>query len=99
VQDEQVDLVDAELAGNLLRRVQGGVVPVVADPHLRLQHHLLTRNPAAAQTFTDLPLVSVRGGGVNVTVADLERGPDGGNRLGWWGLEDTEADGGQGDAV
>jgi hypothetical protein len=32
VQEQQVDLVDAELAGALVERVQRGVVAVVADP-------------------------------------------------------------------
>ncbi len=42
VQDQQVDLVDAELAGRLLEAVQGLVVAVVADPDLRLHEHLAT---------------------------------------------------------
>ena len=37
VEDEQVDLVDAKLAGALLEAVQSFVVPVVADPYLGLQ--------------------------------------------------------------
>src|SRR3984893_10097029 len=37
VEEQQVDLVDAKLAGALLEAVQSFVVPVVADPDLRLQ--------------------------------------------------------------
>jgi hypothetical protein len=40
VQDQQVDLVDAELPGALLKAVQRLVIAVVADPDLRLQKHL-----------------------------------------------------------
>ena len=40
VEDQQVDLVDAELAGALLEAVQSPVVSVVADPDLGLQEHL-----------------------------------------------------------
>jgi hypothetical protein len=37
VQDQQVDLVDAELAGALVEGVQRLVISVVADPDLGLQ--------------------------------------------------------------
>ena len=40
VQDQQVDLVDAELTGALLEAVQRLVVSVVADPDLGLQEDL-----------------------------------------------------------
>jgi hypothetical protein len=36
VQDQQVDLVDSELAGAFVEAVQGLVVAVVADPDLGL---------------------------------------------------------------
>ena len=41
VQDEQVDLVDAELAGALVEAVQRLVVAVVADPDLGLDEDLV----------------------------------------------------------
>jgi hypothetical protein len=40
VQDQQIDLIDAELAGALLEGVQRLVVSVVADPDLGLQEDL-----------------------------------------------------------
>jgi hypothetical protein len=40
VQDQQVDLVDPELAGAFFKAVQGLVVAVVADPDLGLQEDL-----------------------------------------------------------
>ena len=40
VQDQQVDLLDAELAGALVEAVQRFVVAVVADPDLGLQEDL-----------------------------------------------------------
>src|SRR5438034_10927430 len=40
VEEQQVDLVDAKLAGALLEAVQSFVVTVVADPDLRLQENV-----------------------------------------------------------
>jgi len=40
VEDQQVDLIDTELAGALLEAVQSFVIPVVTDPDLRLQEDL-----------------------------------------------------------
>src|SRR6478735_6320590 len=48
VQQEQVDLLDPELAGTLVERVQGLVVAVVADPDLRLHEDLRPVQPRAA---------------------------------------------------
>ena len=71
VQDQQVDRVDAELAGGLVERVQRRVVPVVADPDLGLDEDLVASQPGLADRLADLTLVAVRGGGVDVPVADL----------------------------
>ena len=71
VQDQQVDLVDAELAGALVERVQGRVVAVVADPDLRLDEHLVAVDAGPADGLADLALVAVRGGGVDVPVAGV----------------------------
>ena len=76
VQDQQVDLLDAELAGGLVEGVQGLVVAVVADPDLGLDEHLGAVEARAADAFADLALVAVGRGGVDVPVADLERGLD-----------------------
>ena len=45
VQDEQVELVDAELADRLVERVQRLVVAVVADPDLGLDEHPARSRP------------------------------------------------------
>ena len=70
VEDEQVELVDTELAGRLVERVQRLVVAVVADPHLGLDEHRGPVEAGAADAIADLPLVAVRGSGVDVPVAD-----------------------------
>ena len=49
VQDQQVDLVDAELAGALVEAVQGLVVAVVADPDLGLDEDLGAVDAGAAR--------------------------------------------------
>ena len=99
VEDEQVDLLDAELAGALVEGVQGLVVAVVADPDLRLDEHLLARQAGVADGVADFAFVAVGGGGVDEPVAGLQRGGDG--LLGdvGWCLEDAEAEGGHGHAV
>ena len=99
VQDQQVDPVDAELAGALLEAVQRLVVAVVADPDLGLQEDVGPVDAGVGDGLADLALVPVRGGGVDVPVAGRERGLDRGAGLLRRGLEDTEADGGHLDAV
>ena len=99
VEDEQVDLVDAELAGALVEGVEGLVVAVVADPHLGLDEHVVAVDAAAADGVADAALVGVGGGGVDVAVADAQGGLDGGGGLVGRGLEDAEAEGGHLDAV
>ena len=44
MQEQQVDLVDAQLGSALVERVQRGVVPIVANPDLRLQEHPTASN-------------------------------------------------------
>ena len=75
---QQVELLDAELAGALVERVQRVVVAVVADPDLRLDEHLVAVDAGAADALADLALVAVGGGGVDQPVADGERRLDGG---------------------
>jgi hypothetical protein len=99
VQDQQVDLVDAELAGALVECVQGLVVAVVADPYLGLDEHLVAGQPRAADGFADLAFVAVGGGGVDEPVPGLQgrvHGVRGDLRR---GLEHPEAEGGHLDAV
>lgn len=73
VQDQQVDLLDAELAGTLVERVQRLVVSEVADPHLGLDEHRRPVQTGAADRLPDLALIAVGRGGVDVAVARRQR--------------------------
>ena len=90
VQDQQVDLLDAELAGALSKACSVGVVAVVADPDLGLDEDLVAAQSGAADRLADLALVAVGGSGVDVAVAGLQRGSDSGDGLLGRGLEDAE---------
>jgi hypothetical protein len=81
VEQEEVDLVDAELAGALVEGVQSGVVAVVGDPGLGLDEDVGAVESGAADGFADLTLVAVGGGGVDEPVAGGQCGLDGGDRL------------------
>jgi hypothetical protein len=93
VEDQQVDLVDAELAGALVEGVQGLVVAVVGDPDLGLDEDLRAVETRATDRFADLALVAVRRGGVDVAVTGRQRGLDRCDRLVRSLLEDTEPQG------
>jgi hypothetical protein len=99
VQDQQVDLVDAELAGALVEGVQRLVKSVVADPDLGLQEDRRTATLRRVHRFANLALVTVRGGRVNVAVAGVERSRNRAARLVRRRLEDAESDRGHLDAV
>jgi hypothetical protein len=76
VQEQQVDLVDSELAGALLEAVQRLVVAIVADSDLRLQEDLVAVQAGTVHRFSDLALVAVGSGCVNLPVAGRQRRPD-----------------------
>ena len=99
VQDQQVDLVDAELGGALLEAVQRLVVAVVADPDLGLDEDLVAGEAGAVDGLADLALVAVRRGGVDVAVAGAQRRLDGRAGLVGRGLEHPEPEGGHRDVV
>jgi hypothetical protein len=93
VQEQQVDLVDAKLAGALLKAMQRFVVAVVADPDLRLQEDLRSTDVRVVHGLADLALVAVGSGGVDEAVSGIERCPDRIARLVGWRLEHTEPEG------
>jgi hypothetical protein len=99
VQDQQVDLFDAELGGAFLERVERRVVAAVADPDLRLEEDVGAVDPRAPDAFPDLAFVAVAGCRVDVPVADAQRLMDGGDRLFRRSLEDAVAECRQVDAV
>jgi hypothetical protein len=99
VQDQQVDLVDPEFPRALVERVQRLVVAVVADPDLGLDEDLRAVDAGAPDGVTDLALVEVGGGGVDVAVARGQRRLHCGDGLLGRRLEDPEPQGGDLDAV
>ena len=99
MQDQEVDLLDAELGGTLLEAVQGLVVPVVADPDLRLEKDLGPVDVRVSQTFADLLLIAVGSGGVDVAVSGGQCRLHCSARLVGRGLEHAESECGQVDAV
>ena len=92
VQDQQVDLVNAQLKGALLEAVQRLVVSVVADPDLGLQEDFGPVQLGAAHCLADLALVSVGRRRVDVSVPGAECGADGISGLVRGRLEDAEAE-------
>jgi hypothetical protein len=99
MQEQQVEVVDAELAGALVERVQRGVIAVVADPDLRLKEDVIAGDARAANAFADLALVAVGGGCVDQPVADTQRRLEGRGGLLGRRLEDAESESGHRDAV
>ena len=99
MQDQQVDLVDAELARTLLEAVQRLLIPVVADPDLGLKEGLRALEARTPELLSDLPLVAVRRCRVDVPVAGCQRRLDCRPSLLRRRLEDTKSERGQHDTV
>jgi hypothetical protein len=93
VQDQEVDLVDPELARALVEGVQRLVVAVVGDPDLRLDEDLGAVEAGATDRLADLALVEVCRGGVDVSVPGGQRRLHGRDGLVRGRLKDAEADG------
>src|SRR5450755_2816156 len=73
---EQVDVVEAQLAEGCLERAVSVVRPVVAVIELAGDEHLCSVQAGAAYGLPDAALVAVHLGGVDVPVAHLECGAD-----------------------
>jgi len=99
VKDEQVELLDAELACALVEGVQRLLVAVVGDPDLGLEEDVGAVEPGRTDRLADLALVAVGGGGVDVAVAGVERGSDRVAGLVGRRLKDAQAEGPQFDAA
>jgi hypothetical protein len=65
MQEQQVDLADAQLAGALAERVQRRVVAVVGDPQLGLHENLVPLDSRSANALAHLALVHIGGRGVD----------------------------------
>jgi len=73
MKQQEVEAIDTEFGRALLERVQRGLVSVVADPHLRLEKDLRTRDTRSSKPFTDLSLVEVGCGSVDETIPMTDR--------------------------
>jgi hypothetical protein len=91
MQQQEIDLLDAELARALVEGVQRGLVAVIADPDLGLDEHVRGGSARAADAVPNFALVAVRGRGVDQSVADAQRRLDGRGGLLGRGLEDAES--------
>ena len=94
VQQEEVDVVDAEPPQAAVEADECLVVAVVADPELGDDEDLAAVDRGASDPLADLALVAVCGGGVEERVAVRDRGLDRNGRLLRRALEDAEAEAG-----
>jgi hypothetical protein len=94
VQQEEVDVVDAEPAKAAVEADECLVVAVVADPELRDDEDLAAVDPGSPDRLADLVLVAVGSGAVDERVAVSDRGFDRVRRLVRRALEDAEPEGG-----
>ena len=99
VQDEQINLLEAELRRRLLKSVQRLIVSVVGDPNLGLDEDVRAVEAGTAQRLPDPLFVAVGSGSVDVAVSDLEGSLHSHHRFLGRGLVDTKANLGKGDAV
>jgi hypothetical protein len=99
VEQEEVDVVEAEPAQAAVEAGECLLVAVVADPKPRRDEHDAAVDSGAADAFADLALVAVDGGGVDEPVAVRDRRLDGADGFRGWTLEDAQSERGHLDAV
>jgi hypothetical protein len=99
VDQVEVDVIHLELVEAGLERPRRGVIAMVGVEALRRDEELGAVQPRRADGLADLRLVAVGLGGVDVAVADLDRGQDVPGRLLRRDLEDADAELGDGDVV
>ena len=92
MQDQQVDVFDAELADALLEGVQRLVVSVVADPNLGLQEDLRSVQIRGVHRLGDLALVAVGRRRVDVAIAVAKGDSDGVGGFVKWRLVHAETE-------
>ena len=92
VDQEQVDGVDAQVGERLVGGLECVVVRVESVVELAGDEHLVARDVGPVDALTDLLLVAVHLGRVDVAVADVERGPHRVDRLLRLDLEHTETE-------
>jgi len=99
VQQDEIDVVDAEAAQTSVEADERLVVAVVADPELGDDEDLAAVDPGAPDRLADLALVAVGGGGVDERIAVRDRSLDRARRLLGRALEDAKSEGGHLDTV
>jgi hypothetical protein len=90
VQQEEIDVVDAEPQQAAVEAGECLIVAVVADPELGDDEDLVAVDRGASDPLADLALVAVGGGRVDERVAVRDRGLDRARRLLRRALEDAE---------
>src|SRR5581483_8622590 len=72
MQDQQINLFDAEFAGAFVERVQRGVVAVVVDPDLGLDEYVVAGEARTTNALANLALVGIRGGRIDEAIAAIQ---------------------------
>jgi hypothetical protein len=80
-------------------KLQCGIVAVVADPHLRLNEHLVAGDAGVTNAFTDFTLIEIGSGGIDEPIADRQGVRDGPHGFDGRALEHAEPEGGKFNAV
>src|SRR5699024_10910881 len=73
MQEQQVDLLNTQFSGRLIKGMQGLGIPVVADPQLRLDEYVRPLQARGADALADLTLIPIRCGEGDPPVADPQR--------------------------